>query len=101
MIIYNITTQVTWQVHDQWRKWLLTEHIPNLIATGIFSHHQVVRVLEVDDTEGPMYAVQLYVHESCTIDDYKNRFAETMEKSEKALWGNQVFTFSSLMEVIN
>lgn len=101
MTIYNITTQVAWQVHEEWKNWMINERIPDLIATGIFSHYQLVRVIEVDDAEGPMYAVQLYLHESCSISDYKNKFSETMEKHEKALWGNQVFSFSSLMEVIN
>ena len=101
MIIYNITTQVSWPAHEQWKKWMMDERLPEMIDTGIFSRYQLVRVLEVDDSEGPMYAVQLYVNELSSISEYKEKYMQQMEHVEKKLWGSQIYSFSSLMEVIN
>ncbi len=101
MIIYNITTQVTWSIHSHWMQWLMESRLPALMATGIFSHHQLVRLLEVDDEEGPTYALQLYVKNDRSIEDYKTNHLPALSHNEKTLWGDQVLSFSSLMEVIN
>ena len=61
MIIYNITTLVSWPIHDAWKEWLMNEYIPELMGTALFSHFQVVRLMEVDEDEGPTYALQLYL----------------------------------------
>lgn len=101
IIIYNITTQVSWGVHDRWKEWLLNQQLPAFLTTGIFSHHQLVRLLDVDDTDGPTYALQLYVKTDQSIDNYKRRYLSGFKSDEQAMWGNNIFSFSSMMEVIN
>ena len=101
MIIYNITTQVSWPVHDRWKTWLLDSCIPSMLATGIFSHYQLVRLLEVDEADGITYALQLYVKENCSIRDYKRVHEPSIQQQEKLLWGDEILSFPSLMEVIN
>ncbi len=51
MYIYNVTTHVHWSIHEAWVQWMQQQHIPAVIATGCFEKHQMVRVLETDDTE--------------------------------------------------
>lgn len=101
MIIYNVTTLVSWRVHEAWKSWMLGSCIPSMLATGIFSHHQLVRLLEVDETEGATYALQLYVKENSSINDYKQLHHPSIEQQEKALWGDEILSFASLMRVIN
>ena len=57
MIIYNVTIKVDASIADAWLQWLLREHIPDMLHTGCFRSHRVVRLMEVDDSEGPTYAV--------------------------------------------
>ena len=101
MIIYNITTHVTWNIHDQWKEWMLKQRIPEMLATGIFSHYQLARLLEVDDSEGPTYAVQFYVPNGFSVSEYTLKHLPHMQHSEKMLWGDNIYSFSSLLEVIN
>lgn len=101
MTIYNITTQVSWSVHDEWKRWLFEEHIPRILSTGLFSHFQAVKLLEADEEFGPTYAVQLYVREGCSIEEYRQHHLEEILESETKSWGERAFSFSSLMEVIN
>lgn len=101
IIIYNITTQVSWSVHDLWRSWLLDSCIPSMLATEIFSHYQLVRLLDVDETDGPTYALQLYVKENSSVADYKEFHQPAILRQEKALWGNEIVSFASIMQVIN
>ena len=101
MIIYNITTQVSWKIHDNWLEWMRKIKIPRMISTGIFSHHHLVKVLEIDDEDGPTYALQMFVNPARSFLDYKEKHLGLMENLERELWGAEIYSFSSLMEVIN
>jgi hypothetical protein len=59
-LIYNVTIKVEATIADEWLRWLQDEHIPDVMATGCFSNYKIVRLLEVDESEGPTYAVQHY-----------------------------------------
>ncbi len=100
LLIYNITTQVAWPVHDAWLAWMLDDYIPMVLGTGCFVKHQVVRLLETDETEGPVYAVQYYA-ESRQQYDYYRQFYEPQFKQTTDKWGDKIFSFASLMQVVN
>lgn len=99
--LYNITTQVMWDVHEAWLAWMLDEHIPAILGTGCFVRHQVVRLLETDETEGPVYAVQYYVLHKALYNTFINDHQPGFKKLEHARWGNSIFSFTSLMQVVN
>jgi hypothetical protein len=101
MIIYNITTQVLWAIHDQWMNWFRNEYLPAILATGLFSHYQLTRLLEVNEDEGPTYAVQLYTGSLELFYNFREEYAEDFENIQRETWGNNVYSFPSLMEVIN
>src|SRR5687768_4434202 len=101
MIIYNITTLVSWPIHDEWKEWLIKEYLPELMCTELFSHFQVVRLMEVTEDEGPTYAVQLYLKNVSDFILYRDKHLEDFQLKEKNAWGNYATSFASLMEVIN
>ncbi|MBA4167817.1 MAG: DUF4286 family protein [Chitinophagaceae bacterium] len=101
MIVYNITMQVSWAVHVAWRQWLADEYLPAILATGLFTHYQLVRVMEVDEEEGATYAMQLYSSDIQTFREFRNSHLPGLQNIERNLWGDNVFSFNSLMEVIN
>jgi hypothetical protein len=101
MIIYNITTLVSWPVHDDWKQWLLNELIPELMATQLFSNYQVVRLMEVNEDEGPTYALQMYLNNADDFNTYRDKHLPSFLNKEKIAWGDYATSFASLMEVIN
>lgn len=101
MIIYNITIQVEWSVHEEWKSWFKGEYLARILGTGLFSRHQFVKLLEVDEAYGPTYAVQLFAETASNADIYRNTYQEDMEKSASDKWGESVCSFHSIMEVIN
>ena len=60
MIVYNVTVQPTWAIHEQWLIWMRNEHVPEIMLTGLFTHHKILRLLDVDETDGPTYAFQYF-----------------------------------------
>ena len=45
MLIYNVTVKVEPGIAADWLQWMRQEHIPEIMATGCFTHHQIVQLL--------------------------------------------------------
>ncbi len=101
MILYNITMQVSWGIHDAWIKWLKEEQLPALLASGCFTKAQFVKLIEVNEEDAATYAVQLYSDDTHLFNKFREDYLEEFQKKETILWGEQVFSFASVMEVIN
>jgi hypothetical protein len=100
-LIYNVTVKVDQQIADRWLDWLISEHIPEMISTGCFQSYQVVRLLEVDDSEGPTYAIQYRSESKADYNRYLELHANTMRERSLSKWGELVFAFRSIMEVVH
>lgn len=101
MIIYNITTLVSWPIHDDWKAWMINEHLPQILATRLFTHYRMVKLLEVNEAEGPTYAIQLYLSGIGNFNVYREKHLDEFQKKEKLAWGDFATSFASLMEVVN
>ena len=100
MIIYNVTVKVEQSIAEAWLQWMLNEHIPDVMGTGCFSSHRVVRLLEVDETEGPTYAIQYHADSKANYNRYIQLFAPDMRQRSFDKWGNGFISFRSVMQVI-
>ncbi len=98
MIIYNITAKVDWSIADEWVQWMKTVHIPDVVKTGCFTNFRFVKLLEVDDTEGPTFAVQYYAENRSEYDRYISDYANTFRKQIVDKCGDKYIAFRSVME---
>ena len=101
MIIYNVTIKVEHSIAHQWLDWLKEEHIPDMVTTGCFTHATVLHLLEVDDTEGPTYAIQYHAESKALYNRYIEKFAQDMRKRGADKWGQKAIGFRSVMEVVH
>ena len=101
MIIYNVTTKVQQSIFDAWLLWIKEEHIPDVIQTGCFTHAVILRLLEVDDTEGPTYAVQYFAESEALYNNYIETHAAAMRQKGFDKWGAAFIAFRSVMQVVN
>ncbi len=100
MIIYNVTIKIDWSIQKDWVAWMQEVHIPGIISGGFFSDPRFVRLLEVNDIDGPTYAVQYCAH---SLENYRlflDEQAETFNNQELAKWGSKFIAFSTIMEVV-
>jgi hypothetical protein len=100
MVIYNVTIKVDAAIADAWLKWLLDEHIPDVMSTKCFSDFRVVRLIEVDETEGPTYAVQYHAETKSDYNRYIEIHASEMRKRSYDKWGDRFIAFRSVMQVV-
>ena len=99
-IIYNVTIKVEWKIHDAWLLWMKTEHMPEVVATGCFTHSQLVRLIETDDTAGPTYAAQYYADTRADHTRYIEIHAASLRQKAFDCWGKQFVAFRSLMQIV-
>ena len=101
MYIYNVTIKVEKPIAEQWLEWLKNEHIPDVLSTKCFHDAKVLEILELNDEEGPTYAIQYFAN---TEEDYRNyisQFAEGLRQKGFHKWGNKFIAFRTLMKAVN
>lgn len=101
MIIYNVTIKVQESIKQDWLYWLKNEHIPDVVCTGCFTHATVLQLLEVDDSEGPTYAVQYFSESKGLYNNYIENHAAGMRQKSFDKWGDKFIAFRSVMQVVN
>ncbi|MEI6582047.1 MAG: DUF4286 family protein [Chitinophagia bacterium] len=100
-IVYSITTKVSQEIAPRWLLWMQEEHIPAILSTGHFSAHQLLQLLDQDDSEGPTYSLQLTAQNRSLYETYLNECAPALREEAFRLWGNQFISFRSILEVVN
>ncbi len=99
MLIYNVTIKIEWGISSDWVEWMKTVHIPEVMNSGCFIKHQFVRILEIDETDGPTYAVQYYADGLAKYNQYIQEFAPLLREKTFEKWGAKFIAFRSLMQI--
>ena len=101
MFLYNVTIKVTNAISLQWLEWLKNEHVPEVLATGCFNNARILRILDLDDSEGPSFAIQYTAENRAAYARYIELFANDMRQKSFNKWGDQFIAFRSIMEAVN
>jgi hypothetical protein len=101
MIVYNVTVKVDAGIADEWLGWLQNEHITEVLGTGCFTRASVLKLLEVDETEGPTFAIQYFAESKAIYNQYMEKHAGILRQKSYEKWGNKFIAFRSVMQVIN
>ena len=100
MLIYNVTIMMEWVIHEEWLQWMRDIHIPEVLGTGCFEKHQLVRLLDVDETEGPTYAAQYYAATEADYERYMDMHSPALRKAATDKWREKAVYFRSLMRIV-
>lgn len=99
-VIYNVTVKVDASDSDEWLEWLVEEHIPEILKTGCFKDFKILRLLEIDDNEGPTYAIQYFAESKADYNRYIQLHADELRRKSYEKWGEKFIAFRSVMEVV-
>lgn len=101
MIIYNVTVKVDPSIREPWLSWLKEEHIPEVIGTGCFTHAVILQLMEVDDSDGPTYAIQYHALSKALYNNYIENHAPLLRQKSIDKWGDRFVAFRSVLQVVN
>ena len=101
MILYNVTINVEDDIHDEWLAWMLNEHIPAVIATGLFQSYRMFKLLtRFEEETGTTYSVQYHLDNIDKYEEYRQTFAPALQKETIDKWGERFLAFRTLMEEV-
>ena len=100
-VIYNVTTAVMPAIEKQWIEWMQEIHIPEVLGTGCFFRHQLVKLVDTGEQEHSTYAVQYYATDKSLYDEYSLRYATSFKKKVTEKWGGMALSFSTLMQILS
>lgn len=101
MIVYNVTIKIEPEIEAGWLQWQKEEHIPEVMATNLFTEYKFFKLLEHDDTDGPTYIVQYFAATRANYDRYIDEYAPVLRDRFAARWGNRFVAFRTIMQVVN
>jgi hypothetical protein len=101
MIIYNVTVLVESGIAADWLAWMKDVHIPEVLHTKCFSGYKIVRLLDIDETDGPTYAIQFEAESKADYNRYVELFAPALQEKSSKAWGERFHSFRSVMQVVH
>ena len=100
MILYNVTIKVNNEVAGAWVQWMKTEHMADLMNTGLFTDCRLYRLLEQDETDGVTYSAQYFCASMELYNTYIEKYAQNMRDKGNKLFGGKFVAFRTVMEII-
>ena len=99
MIIYNVTVKVDLDVHEEWLDWMRSNHIPDVLATGLFTDYRICRVLQ-DESDGMTYTTQYSCESMKNLQEYAAQHAKRLQDDHTARYKDKYVAFRTVMEVL-
>ncbi len=100
MIVYNVTIKVQQQIANDWLQWLKNIHIPEVMQSECFTSYKILQLLEVDEAEGPTYAIQYFAESKALYNRYIEKFAAILREKSFEEWGNKFIAFRTVMQSV-
>ena len=99
MVLYNVTVNVTEDCANDWVKYMMEEHIPDVLATGHFRDFRLCHV-QGEAEGGITFAVQYMARDAAAFETYQRECAPALQADHQAKWGNKAVAFRTLLPLI-
>ena len=100
MIIYNVTLNIDNSIHDEWLEWI-KQHIPKVLATGLFLKATFTKVLVEESIEGLTYSIQYLAHSKEALESYHKQYATDIQAEGLQKFGDKMLVFRTELEWID
>jgi hypothetical protein len=100
MIVHNITIKVDPTIEEQWKKWQLEKHIPEVMNTSLFTEYKFYKLLEQHQEEASTYILQFFVNTTAQLNEYLEKYAPRLSEIAMRKWGNKYIAFRTSMETV-
>ena len=99
MIIYNVTIVIDDDISEEWLKWMLEIHIPDVMATGKFIDGKLSRIL-AEEEGGKSYSVQYLCPDMKTYQAYQKENAPALQQEHTQRYAGKFVAFRTLLNVL-
>ena len=99
MLLYNVTVIIEDTAAEEWLQWMQEIHIPEVMETGKFVSHRLLKVLD-SPNEGVTYCTQYIAESLADYEDYQQNYAPTLQATVQQKFENRLVSFRTLMEFV-
>lgn len=99
MYIYNVTVNISADVHDEWLSWMKEKHISDVMQTGCFIDSQILEVLYVED-EGKTYSIQYKFLDMGDMEKYQKEFAPKLQAEHSNKFKDKYAAFRTILKIV-
>lgn len=98
MIIYNVTVNVDYDIHDEWLDWMKEVHIPEVLNTGLFFEAKMSRIL-AEEEGGKSYSIQYTCDSMESYEKYRDQFAPHLQQKHTEKYAGKFVAFRTLLRI--
>ena len=100
MILYNVTINIDYDVHDEWLDWIKNKHIPDVLKTGLFIENKICRILAEEDG-GKSYSIQYFLKNMDDYYTYQKEYASSLQLEHTQKYEGKFAAFRTILEVVH
>lgn len=100
MLLYNVTININKEQEADWLQWMQTEHIPDVMSTGLPKSYKLLRLLTEIDNGGSTYTAQYFFNSLAEYEQYEDLFAPGLRRKLQDRYANQFVAFRTLLEEV-
>jgi len=99
-VLYNVTVSINAEMEEEWLRWMIEQHIPDVMRTGFFLENKVCRVHAYEDG-GLTYAIQYTAKSMHDYERYQKECAPQLQKDHNDRFGGKFEAFRTLLEIVH
>lgn len=99
-MLYVVYVSVTRSVADEWLRWMVDEHVPDVLATGCFVRATVCRDSAGDDDDTIAYRVQYQTETEAALERYIADFSPALKKDHADRFASKVTARRDILSVV-
>ena len=99
MYIYNVTVNISDEVHNEWLIWMET-HILDVLNTGKFISAKFTQVLVEEEMGGKTYSIQYTANTKEDLEDYYKEDADELRLEGFKKFGDKMLAFRTELLLI-
>lgn len=99
MILYNVTVSIDPQIHEEWLNWMITQHIPDVMATKCFVESRILRV-HGEEEGGLTFAISYVSPSQDKFDEYQEKHAPTLQREHNEKYSGKFAAFRTILTML-
>ena len=100
MIVYSVTVSLAPEIEVDWKEWMLSKHIPDVMQTNYFVEKRMTKVIDGHEEGAINYNIQYMCESIDKLNEYNEKCAPALQKEHGNRYGDKFIAFRTLLEVI-
>lgn len=100
MLLYNVTMCVEPAIEAELIYWMRTQHVPNVMATGVPVESKILKLLTEVDNGGVTYTFQYFFKSLDDYETYQNDHSPALQSHVQQRYNGKYVSFRTLLEEI-